>query len=61
MANTYESLLKGVCAQPDITLSSVFAAIDMEEKELRAEEQKKLQQTGLEKLKKVRRKAMEGI
>jgi non-ribosomal peptide synthetase component F len=61
MANTYESLLKGVCAQPDITLSSVFAAIDVEEKELRAEEQKKLQQTGLEKLKKVRRKAMEGI
>jgi hypothetical protein len=33
----------------------------VEEKELRAEEQKKLQQTGLEKLKKVRRKAMEGI
>jgi hypothetical protein len=61
MAKTYESLLKGVCAQPDITLSSVFAAIDVEEKELRAEEQKKLQQTGLEKLKKVRRKAMEGI
>jgi amino acid adenylation domain-containing protein/FkbH-like protein len=61
MANTYESLLKRVCAEPDITLSSVFAAIDVEEKELRAEEQKKLQQTGLEKLKKVRRKAMEGI
>jgi non-ribosomal peptide synthetase component F len=61
LANRYELLLKKACAEPEITLGSLFAALDAVEKEQRGNEQQKLQQAGLEKLKKVRRKAIEGV
>jgi hypothetical protein len=61
LAISYEFLLKKACADPEIKVGALFAALEAAEKELRGTEQKKLQQTGLEKLKKVRRKAIEGL
>ncbi len=61
LANSYELLLKKACADPETSLGALFAALDAAEKEQRGSEQQKLQQAGLEKLKKVRRKAIEGV
>jgi len=58
MANSYELLLKTVCAAPDIKLRQVFAALEEAEKQQRGTEQKTFQETGLAKLKKARRKVI---
>ncbi len=58
MANSYELLLKTVCADPDIKLRQVFAALEEAEKQQRGTEQKTFQETGLAKLKKARRKVI---
>jgi non-ribosomal peptide synthetase component F len=59
MANNYEFLLKKVCENPGTNLESLFAALDEAEKQQRGSEQKKFQEAGLEKLRKIRRKAIE--
>jgi amino acid adenylation domain-containing protein len=58
MANRYEHLLKTVCADPEIKLRQIFAALDEAEKQNRGSEQKTFQEAGLAKLKKARRKVI---
>jgi non-ribosomal peptide synthetase component F len=58
MANSYELLLKTVCADPEIKLDAVFAALDEAEKQQRGTEQKTFQEAGLAKLRKARRKVI---
>ncbi len=58
MANTYELLLRTICADPEMKLGAVFAALDEAEKQLRGSEQKTFQEAGLAKLKKARRKVI---
>jgi hypothetical protein len=57
IANAYELLLKQVCAHPEIKLESLFAALGEAEKEQREHELTRFQETGREKLRKIRRKA----
>lgn len=61
MASSYEFVLKKICADPGIKLESLFAALDEFEREQRRSEHEKVQRLGLEKLKKVRRKAIAEI
>jgi amino acid adenylation domain-containing protein/FkbH-like protein len=58
MANSYEMLLKTVCADPEIKLGAVFAALDQADKQQRGSEHKTFQEAGLAKLKKTRRKVI---
>ena len=58
MANSYEMLLKTVCADPEMKLGAVFAALDEVDKQQRGSEQKTFQEAGLAKLKKARRKVI---
>jgi amino acid adenylation domain-containing protein/FkbH-like protein len=58
MANSYEMLLKTVCADPEMELGAVFAALDEADKQQRGSEQKTFQEAGLAKLKKARRKVI---
>jgi non-ribosomal peptide synthetase component F len=58
MANSYEMLLKTVCADPEMKLGAVFAALDEADKQQRGSEQKTFQEAGLAKLKKARRKVI---
>ncbi len=59
VANQYERLLRKVCEDPGIRLESLFVALDEAERQQRGSEQKKFQEAGLEKLRKIRRKAIE--
>ena len=59
MANNYEFLLKKAWENSDATLESLFTTLDEAEKQQRRSEQKKFQEAGLEKLRKIRRKAIE--
>jgi amino acid adenylation domain-containing protein/FkbH-like protein len=58
MANHYELLLKKVCEDPGVKLGALSAGLDEAEKNQRENKQKKFQETGLEKLKKIRRKVI---
>jgi non-ribosomal peptide synthetase component F len=58
MADRYELLLGQVCAGPELSLGELFATLDEAEKQQRGSEQKKFQEAGLEKLKKIRRKVI---
>jgi hypothetical protein len=58
MSQSYGFVLEKICADPGIKLESLFAALDEFEREQRRSEQEKVQKLGLEKLKKVRRKAI---
>jgi amino acid adenylation domain-containing protein/FkbH-like protein len=58
MANSYELLLKTVCADPEIKLEAVFATLGEADKQQRGSEQKTFQEAGLAKLKKARRKVI---
>jgi acyl carrier protein len=59
MANAYELLLKKVCENTEISLASLSQFLDDSESQRRSSEQKKFQEAGLDKLRKVRRKAIE--
>jgi non-ribosomal peptide synthetase component F/acyl carrier protein len=61
MANSYEFLLKKICADPGVKLESLFAALAESEREQRRSEHEKVQKLGLEKLKTVRRKAVADV
>jgi hypothetical protein len=56
LANRYELVLKTLCANPAAQLETCFEALDEAEKQQRSGEQQKLQQVGLDKLKKAKRK-----
>jgi amino acid adenylation domain-containing protein/FkbH-like protein len=58
MANHYEFLLQKACENPGTKLESLFAGLEEAEKLQRGSEQKKFQEAGLEKLRKIRRKAI---
>lgn len=58
MANSYEFVLQTIGRDPGVKLESLFAALDEFERAERRSEQEKVQRLGLEKLKKVRRKAI---
>jgi non-ribosomal peptide synthetase component F len=59
MANAYELLLKKVCENSETSLASLSQFLDDSESHHRSSEQKKFQEAGLDKLRKVRRKAIE--
>ena len=59
MANTYELLLSLASANPESKIASLFSALDNAEQERRNKEQEQFQKTGLDKLRKSRRKAIE--
>jgi amino acid adenylation domain-containing protein len=58
MANSYELLLKTICADPEMKVGAVFAVLDEADKRQRGSEQKTFQEAGLAKLKKARRKVI---
>jgi amino acid adenylation domain-containing protein/FkbH-like protein len=58
MANSYELLLRTICANPEAKLGAIFASLDEAEKQQRGSEQKTFQEAGLAKLKKARRKVI---
>lgn len=58
MENHYELLLNKICQDPRIDLKSLIAVLGEADRDQRKNEQKKFEEAGLEKLKKVRRKTI---
>ena len=58
MAGNYELLLRKTAADPNLRLSQLCELLEEAEKQQRGSEQKKFREAGLEKLKKLRRKAI---
>jgi non-ribosomal peptide synthetase component F len=58
MAQEFSLLIESVIADPKLQLSGLFERLARAEKQQRGNEHKKFQEAGLEKLKKIRRKAI---
>ncbi|MBV9182728.1 MAG: amino acid adenylation domain-containing protein, partial [Acidobacteria bacterium] len=59
MADAYELVLNSMFDDPDATIATLLARLHKAEETRRVDDQRKLQQAGLEKLRRVRRKAIE--
>ncbi|HEX6804484.1 MAG TPA: amino acid adenylation domain-containing protein [Terriglobales bacterium] len=59
IADAYELVLKTISADPDVKIAALFATLQQLEEARRGQEQKRFQEAGLEKLRKVRRKTIE--